>query len=150
MSAAPSLPASAVWSRRAVLIAATAFCPGELGEGVQRRAGIRVGIEAAAARAADAAPVAQQEGAAEQVGPDLEAVEALGIEAGRAGGLRRLGMISWKVYHRPWSGTRGKADQGCLGRVYVTLFLIVYPSRARCRRLRASSRTSGRVRRLSI
>jgi hypothetical protein len=38
-------------------------------------AGVRVGIEAAAALGADPAPVADEEGAAEQVGPDFQAVE---------------------------------------------------------------------------
>ena len=75
-------------------------------------------IEPAAAFGADAAPLAEQQGAAEQVGPDLHAVEAplVALRAGcalseaasansgsctgtgRAGrGLARLGMFSREV-----------------------------------------------------
>ena len=48
-------------------------------------------IQPSAAFGADAAPLAEQQGAAEQVGPDLHAVEApfvaLGADAAQRGGL---------------------------------------------------------------
>jgi hypothetical protein len=56
-------------------VAAAALNAQQLGQGVQRRLRIGVGIEPAAAPGADAAPVADQQRPAEQVGPDLEAVE---------------------------------------------------------------------------
>jgi hypothetical protein len=49
---------------------------GEPGERVDRGAGVRVGIEADVALGADAAPLASEERAAEQVGPDCQAVVA--------------------------------------------------------------------------
>ena len=59
----------------AILVAATAFLAGKGCEGFNRRAGAGMGIEAVAALGADAAPLAQQQSAAEQVGPDLHAAE---------------------------------------------------------------------------
>lgn len=61
------------------LTAATTFRAKEAGEGVQGGAGIRVGIKMVITFGADAAPLAQQEGLAEQVGPDLHAVVASGV-----------------------------------------------------------------------
>ena len=55
----------------AILVAATAFLAGKGCEGFNRRAGAGMGIEAVAALGADAAPLAHQQGAAEQVGPDI-------------------------------------------------------------------------------
>ena len=59
---------------------------GEAGEDIEGGAGIWVGVEAYAALGADAAPVAGEEGATEQVGPDGQAIEAplvpLGPDAG--------------------------------------------------------------------
>ena len=64
----------------------------EAGERIDRGAGIGMRIEPAAAFGADAAPLAEQQGAAEQVGPDLHAVEApfvaLGADADQRGGFR--------------------------------------------------------------
>ena len=79
-------------SRGAVLVAAAAFLAGKVGEGVEGGAGIGVGVEAAAACGADAAPLAHEEGAAEQVGPDFQAVVApfvaFGAHADQGGGVR--------------------------------------------------------------
>jgi hypothetical protein len=86
-----------------------------------------LGSRVASALRADAAPVADEEGAAEQVGPDFDAVVAklvaLGADAhkrggfrergswmgiGRAGGLeRRLGMVSREVQRRGCPGDSG-------------------------------------------
>ena len=88
--AAPSR-SMAPWSCRAILIAATALGVDDLGEGVDGGARIGMGIEPAAAFGADAAPLADQQSAAEQVGPDLQAVEAPFVEfrpdADQRGGL---------------------------------------------------------------
>ena len=75
---------------RAVLVAAAAFAAGEPGEGVEGGAGVGVRVEADAALGADAAPVAGEQGAAEQVGPDGEAVEAPLVALGPDAGERRL------------------------------------------------------------
>ena len=89
-----------------VLVAAAALGAGELGEGVDGGAGVGVGIEADAALGADAAPLAGQQRAAEQVGPDRHAVEppfvAVGPDAGqghRLGEERELDRFS--VHDRP-------------------------------------------------
>ena len=77
-----------------------------------------MGIEADAALGADAAPLAGEECAAEQVGPDCQAVVAplvaLGADAGQCGligeqrelerlghraDFRRVGMIHREMYH---------------------------------------------------
>ena len=81
------------WSRRAVPITPSPLGPQQPSQGIDGGAGI--GVEAAAAMGADAAPVADEEGAAEQVGPDVEAVEvpfvAFGADAdqGRVFGEQR-------------------------------------------------------------
>jgi hypothetical protein len=51
-------PSLLLGSRRAILVAATAFRTRELGEGVEGGAGIGVGVETDAALGAEAAPVA--------------------------------------------------------------------------------------------
>ena len=55
-------------------------------------------IQPAAAFGADAAPLAEQQGAAEQVGPDLHPVEAplvaLGVDADQRGGLREQRQLN--------------------------------------------------------
>ena len=93
MRAASSLLLSSARSRWLVLIAAAALGAGELGEGVDGGAGVGVGIEADAALGADAAPLAGEQRAAEQVGPDRQAVEApfvaLGPDAGEGHGRGR-------------------------------------------------------------
>ena len=72
---------------------------GEAGERVEGGTGIGVGIEADAALCADAAPVAGEEGAAEQVGPDGDAVVAplvaLGPDAGQCGLVGEQGKLKW-------------------------------------------------------
>jgi hypothetical protein len=72
---------------------------GEPGERVDRGAGVRVGIEADVALGADAAPLAGEERAAEQVGPDCQAVVApfvaFGTDASRA---------AWSGNSRSWIG----------------------------------------------
>jgi hypothetical protein len=55
-------------------VAAATLGVGEPGECVDSGAGVRVGIEADAALGADAAPLAGEQGAAEQVGPDRHAI----------------------------------------------------------------------------
>ena len=59
---------------------------------VERGAGVGVRFEASAAFSADAAPVADQQGAAEQVGPDVQPVVAelvaLGADADQRGAVR--------------------------------------------------------------
>ena len=69
-------------SRGGFAIAAAAFAAGEGGEGVEGGAWVRVGVEAEVAFGSDAAPVAGEEGAAEEVGPDGEVVEAPFIALG--------------------------------------------------------------------
>lgn len=72
-----------------------------------------MGIETAAAFGADAAPLAQQQGMAEQVGPDFETVDApfvpLGPDADQYG---RLGE------QRELDGSRG-ADFAAFGRLHT-------------------------------
>jgi hypothetical protein len=58
------------------LVAAAPFLPHQPCQGVERGPRVGVGIEPSAAFGAEAAPLAEQQGAAEQVGPDLHAVEA--------------------------------------------------------------------------
>ena len=101
-------------------------------EGIEGRARIRVRIEPAAAFGADAAPLAGEQGAAEQVGPDLQPVEApfvpLGPDTDQAGGLRkqrqldrggwtgpvlrRLGINSRELYHFEQSRASEKVGMG--------------------------------------
>ena len=57
-------------------VAAAALGMDETGECVDSGAGVRVGVEADAALGADTAPLAGEECAAEQVGPDCQAVVA--------------------------------------------------------------------------
>src|SRR4051794_17182006 len=66
-----------LWSCGAVPIAALAFPLDQAGEGVEGGTRIGMRIEPAAAFGTDATPLADQQGAAEQVGPDLHAIEAL-------------------------------------------------------------------------
>ena len=69
----------------AVPVAAAALGADQPGEGVDRSTGVGVGIEAQPGGAADAAPLAGKPGAAEQIRPDRDAVEA-GLVARRGGG----------------------------------------------------------------
>ena len=131
MGAAPPLLLPSRRSRGLVLVAAAALGAGEGYEGIAGGAGVGVGVEAAAALGTDAAPVAGEEGAAEQVGLDLQAVVAplvlLGADAdqgglvgeerqldrlGHGGALRRVGQDSpsnvspWRVLYqrKAWFG----------------------------------------------
>jgi len=83
---------SATWSSSALAIAAAALGTDAGGEGVDGGAGVGMLVKPMPARGADAAPSADEEGAAEQVGPDLEAVEAffiaIGADADEGGGFR--------------------------------------------------------------
>jgi hypothetical protein len=114
----PLLPSLGL-SRGAILVAAAAFGLGDPGKSIDGRPGIGVRIEPAATFGAEAAPLAGEQGATEQVGPDLEAIEAPFITVGpdsnqggrfreerqligdgRAGAvLRRLGMNSREMCH---------------------------------------------------
>ena len=104
-------------SPRPIPVAATALGVGKPGECIDGGTGVRVGIEADPALGADAAPLAGQERAAEQVGPDCQAVVAplvaLGTDAGQGSligeqqqlerlghraDFRRVGMIRREVY----------------------------------------------------
>ena len=110
-------------------------------------AGIGVRVEPAAAFGADAAPLADQQRAAEQVGPDLHPVVAPlvavpggsararpsprtaaagSVPAGQRASLRRLGMESREVYHkRPIR--RGKRRRPTwLSRLSDTVLGVVY------------------------
>jgi hypothetical protein len=88
----PLLPRPAWWSPRPILIPAPVLGVDEAGEGVDGGAGIGVRIEAAAAFGTDASPLAEEEGAAEEVGPDFHAVVApfvvLGADADEGCGFR--------------------------------------------------------------
>jgi hypothetical protein len=79
-------------SRGAVAVATTPLGVEEACEGVDGGAGIGVWIEAPAAFGADASPLADEEGAAEEVGPNLHAVVApfvaLGADPDEGGGFR--------------------------------------------------------------
>jgi hypothetical protein len=86
--------------------------PEDLAEGVDRRTGIGMWIEPARAFGADAAPLADQEGAAEQIGPDLHPVVAPFVqrradadERGRFGKQRQLGR------RRPDGGRHGAGGE---------------------------------------
>ena len=63
-------------SRGGFAITTASFAAGEGGEGVESGAWVWVGVEAEVAFGSDAPPVAGEEGAAEEVGPDGEVVEA--------------------------------------------------------------------------
>ena len=105
--AEPSLPFSvrlifaAASSSGVIPVAAASLGVGEPGERIDGGAGIRVRIEADAALCADATPVAGEERAAEQVGPDGHTVVAPLVEfrpdagqcglIGEQGKLKRLG-----------------------------------------------------------
>ncbi len=84
--------AIACGSPRTVLIAAAAFGAEDGGESVESGAGVGMGIEPAAAFGANAAPLAHEQGAAEEVRPDLHAVEAplvaVGSDADEGGFFR--------------------------------------------------------------
>ena len=88
--------------------------------GVKRGSRIRVWIEVHAIRRSDPTPVPGEQGAAEQIGPDNEAIEApliaIGLDAsegslvgeqrqlnrlGQSACSSRLGVISREVYHQP-------------------------------------------------
>ena len=91
-----------------VPVAAAALGAGEPGEGVDGGAGVGVRIEADAALGADAAPLAGQQRAAEQVGPDRHAVEAplvpLRPDAGQRGLVgeqRELERLGHRCGFRP-------------------------------------------------
>jgi hypothetical protein len=104
-------------SPRSIPVAAATLGVSEPGERVNGGAGVRVGIEADAALGANAAPLAGEERAAEQVGPDCQAVVApliaLGADTSQRGligeqqqlerlghrtNFRRVGMIQREVY----------------------------------------------------
>ena len=90
--------AEAIWSYAPLLIAAAALPPREAGECIDGSAGIGMRIQPPVAFGADAAPLAKQQGAAEQVGPDLHPVEALlvalGTDADQRGGLREQRQLN--------------------------------------------------------
>ena len=87
----------------AVPPAAAALGAGEPGEGVDRRTRVGVGIEALPGGAADAAPLADQQGAAEQVRPDRDPVEPCLVRAGRS----RVRLA--------WSGNSGSCNGSAIG-----------------------------------
>jgi hypothetical protein len=82
-------------SRRSVLIAAAALGAGEPGQRVDRGGGVRMRIEADAAPRDDAAPLAGEQRAAKEVGPDFQAIERHSFRSGRM----RVSAA--------WSGKRG-------------------------------------------
>ena len=95
----PGCCARVVASWRAVLVAAATLGTNEPSKGINGGADIWVRIEPDATWGADASPVPCQQRAAEQVGPDGEAVEAplvaLGTDASqRRGVLERAGVES--------------------------------------------------------
>jgi len=57
-----------------VLVAAAALGAEKFGEGVDGGARVGMGVKSAAAVGPDASPVSDEEGAAEEVGPDLHPV----------------------------------------------------------------------------
>jgi hypothetical protein len=71
------------------VVAALALLPCQTRQCVDGGARIGVWVEPAATFGADAAPLAQQQGAAEQVGPDFHAVIAPHVELGPNAGERR-------------------------------------------------------------
>jgi hypothetical protein len=90
-----------VYPGQVVPVAAAALGAGELGESVNSGAGVGMRIEADAALGADTAPLAGEQRAAEQVGPDRHAVEppfvAVGADTGqghRLGEERELDRVS--------------------------------------------------------
>ena len=76
---------------RQVPIPAPPLAARKPGEGIERGARIRVGIKPHSSRCADASPVAGEQGAPEQIRPDLDPVEApliaLGPDARERRGL---------------------------------------------------------------
>jgi hypothetical protein len=116
-----------VSSPEPISVAATALGMDEPGECVDSGAGVRVGVEADAALGADTAPLAGEEGAAEQVGPDCQTVVAplvaLGTDADQGGligeqqQLERLGhRVDFRRGHDPpRSVSRGADSQRCDG-----------------------------------
>lgn len=83
---------SATWSCRALAITAAAPGTDAGGEGVDGGARIGMLVKPVPAGGADAAPSADEEGAAEQIGPDLKTVKvvfvAIGADADEGGGFR--------------------------------------------------------------
>ena len=104
----------------AILVAATAFLAGKGCDGIDRRTGVGVGIEAVAALGADAAPLAQQQSAAEQVGPDLHAVVAelvtLGANADQGGGFREERQLDGDRAFRAEFAASGHGVAGSVSR----------------------------------
>jgi len=91
-----------------VPVAAAALGAGKLGEGVDGGAGVRVRVEADAALGADAAPLVGEQRAAEQVGPDRQAVEAPFVavrpdadQRGLVGEQRELDRLGHRCGFRP-------------------------------------------------
>ena len=70
-------------SKHAIAIAAAAFGAGASGQRVDSGARVGMVIETVAAACAATTPTADQQGAAEQVGPDLEAVVAVLVALGQ-------------------------------------------------------------------
>lgn len=104
-------------SRGLVLVAAAALAVSEAGKGVEGGGGVGVGVEAATALGTDAAPVAREEGASEQVGPDFEAVVApfvaLGTDADQGGLIgeeRQLDRLGHRALRRVGQDSPGSVS----------------------------------------
>jgi hypothetical protein len=65
-----------IWSRAAILIAATALAPSEASKRIDGVSGIGMRVEPAPPLSADAATLADQQRATEQIRPNLHPVEA--------------------------------------------------------------------------
>ena len=123
-------------SRWRFAIAAAALGAEEAGECVEGGAGVRVGVEAEAAFCADAAPLAGEEGVAEEVWPDGEAVEApfvaLGADAGEAGLVGEEGELDRFGHGRGfrWFGRESPTNvsEWAFGVQWKVLFCEGYPA----------------------
>ena len=118
------LPSACRWSPGPILVAAAPFGAEEGGEGVDGGAGVGIGVEAAAALGSDAAPLADEEGAAEEVGPDFHAVVApfavFGPDADERGGFGEQRELDGLGPARAlvcgvWAWIRGKCIAGGVG-----------------------------------
>jgi hypothetical protein len=107
----PSALLSAAESLGAVLVAAAAFGLKDLCQGVDRRPRIGMRIKPPASLGADTTPLAQQQGATEQIGPDLQAVEAPFIAVRADTDQRSRFREQWKL-DRGWRGRSGLATFG--------------------------------------
>jgi hypothetical protein len=89
-------------SRGAVPVTPAALPRRQAGEGIEGRPRIGMRLQPAASFGADATPLADQQGMAEQVGPDFQAVEAPLIAFG-ADADQRHGFREERELDRRWS-----------------------------------------------